>query len=269
MRVGVAGVLALALLLLSACTGLGNPDQTKACRALADQVPGISGVKEATFTVAIQSSLPHCAGVVVLDPSLTTAQRGQVVGSAYDVVRTRGLKEVEFSTEFTQGASTFTVTAGFPTADQATGVLGIADTAHADGAEIGWSLATGLVGSVHARLTSTTPAASLREATTLLQLPPPSGLREIDWYLNDTQVSAPTISADDANRLGTIAAWFDKSPTVSSYSLKDDEGVRTWALVTTSEVPEVVRDFATVAGSGATVKVTAAVAGKAPYLTLP
>src|SRR5674536_180941 len=73
------------LALLSACTGIGDASQTKACRALADQVPGISGVKEATFTDAVVNSLPRCSGVVVLDPGLSTAQRGQAVGSAYDL----------------------------------------------------------------------------------------------------------------------------------------------------------------------------------------
>jgi hypothetical protein len=257
------------VLMLSGCTGLGNPDQTKACRALADQVPGISGVTAATFTDAIATSLPSCSGVVTLDPSLTTAQRGQVVGSVYDVVRTRGVKEVEFSTAFTAGASTFTVSSGFPTADQATGVLVLADKAHADTAEISWSLATGLVAGVHARLSSTTPAASLREGTALLALSPPTGIREVDWYLNGTQIVSPTITAEEAARFGAVAAWFEKTPAVTWYSLTDESGGLTWALVTTSQVPNVVRDFATVAGAGDTVKVTAAVAGGAPYLTLP
>ena len=266
MRFRIAGVLAL-VLMVSACTGLGNPDQTKACRALADQVPGISGVKDATFTDAIANSLPRCSGVVTLDPSLTTAQRGQVVGSVYDVVRSRGVKEVEFSTQFTQGASTLTVTGGFPTADAATGVLGIADKAHADAVEIDWSLASGLVAGVHARLTSTPPAASLREATALLQLTPPTGIREVDWYLNDTQIVSPTITADDTTRFGAIASWFEKNPGVVSYSLTSESGVQTWSLVTTSEVPDVVRTFAVVVGTSA--KVTAGLAGKAPYITLP
>lgn len=268
MRLGIAGVLAL-VLTLSACTGQGNPDQTKACRALADQVPGISGVKEATFTDSIVSSLPRCAGVVVLDLGLTTDQRGQVVGSSYDVVRTRGVKEVEFSTQFSWGAASLSVNSGFPTADEATGVLAVAETAHADAAEITWSLANGLVATEHARLTSTSPAASLREATALLAVAPPRGLHEIDWYLNDSQVVAPTITADDATRLAIVASWFDKNPAVTSYSLKDDSGVRTWALTTTSEVPDVVRDFASVAGSSTTVKVTGSLAGKVPYITLP
>jgi hypothetical protein len=261
--------MALMLVLLSACTGLGNPDQTKACRALADQVPGISGVKDAAFTDSIVSSLPQCAGVVALDPGLTTQQRGQVVGSVYDLVRTRGVKEVEFSTQFSWGAASLSVNSGFPTADQATGVLAIADTAHADSSEITWSLATGLVATEHVRLASTTPAASLREATALLVVAPPTGVHEIDWYLNDTQVVAPTITADDATRLGTVASWFDKNPAVTSYSLKDDSGVRTWALTTSSEVPDVVRDFASVVGAGSGVKVTGSLAGKAPYVTVP
>jgi len=268
-RVRPAGVMALMLVLLSACTGLGNPDQTKACRALADQVPGISGVKDATFTDSIVSSLPRCAGVVALDPGLTTQQRGQVVGSVYDLVRSRGVKEVEFSTQFSWGKASLSVNSGFPTADQATGVLAIADTAHADSAEITWSLATGLVASEHARLTSASPAASLREATALLVVAPPTGVHEIDWYLNDTQVVAPTITADDATRLGTVASWFDKNPAVTSYSLKDDSGVRTWALTTSSEVRDVVRDFASVVGAGSGVKVTAGLAGKPPYITIP
>ena len=265
----MAGLVALILVLLSGCQGLGNPDQTKACRALADQAPGITGVKEATFTDAIVSSLPHCSGVVVLDPGLTTAQRGQVVGSVYDVVRDRGVKEVEFSTKFSLGTSTLTVAGGFPTADQATGVLGIADKAHADAAEITWSLASGLVASVHARLTSTTPAASLREGTALLQLTPPTGVSEVDWYLNDTQIVAPTITSDEAAGLEAAASWFVANSAVTAYSFKDESGVRTWALVTTSEVPDVVRSFATVVGSGTSVKVTASLGGKTPYITLP
>ena len=265
----MAGLVALFLGLLSGCQGLGNPDQTKACRALADQVPGISGVKEATFTDAIVNSLPHCSGVVVLDPSLTTAQRGQVVGSAYDVVRGRGLKEVEFSTQFSLGTSSLLVSSGFPTADQVTGVLGIADKAHADAAEIAWSLASGLVAGVHAPLASTTPAGSLREGAGLLQLTPPTGVSEIDWYLNGTQIVAPTVTSDGATVLEAAASWFDKNPAVTAYSLKDESGVRTWTLVTTSEVPDMVREFATVVGAGASVKVTAGLAGKAPYLTLP
>jgi hypothetical protein len=269
MRIRAAGLVAL-LLVLSSCTGLGNSDQTKACLALADQVPGISGVKEASFTDSIVSSLPRCAGVVVLDPSLTAAQRGQIVGSVYNVVRARGVKEVEFTTQFTQGASTFAVTAGFPTDDQATGVLVIADKVLADTSEIGWSLATGLVAVVHARLTATSPAASLREGTGLLQLTPPTGISKIDWYLNEPQIVAPTIASDEATHLEAVASWFEKNPGVTSYTLTVDEGVQTWTLTTTTETPDAVRAFAAIpAGSGVTVKVSASLAGKAPYITLP
>jgi hypothetical protein len=261
---------ALVLVLLSGCTGLGNPDQTKACRALADQVPGISGVKEATFTDSIVSSLPRCAGVVALDPGLTTAQRGQAVGSVYDVVRTRGVKEVEFSTQFSLGTSTFTVAGGFPTADQATGVLGIADKARADDTEIIWSLASGLVATVHARLTSSSPSASLTEGVALLQLAPPAGIREVDWYLNDSQIVAPTVAADEAVHLSAIASWFEKNPGVVSYTVKMTEGVQTWTLTTATEIPDAVRALAAVpAGSGVTVKVSGSLAGKPPYLTVP
>ncbi len=262
----MAGVMALALL-LSGCTGLGNPDQTKACRALAVQVPGITGVKEATFTDAVVSSLPLCSGVVALDSALTTAQRGQVVGSVYDVVRDRGVKEVEFATSFSLGTSTFMVSSGFPTAAQATSILRIADTTHATSAGIDWSLASGLVASVHAPLTSTTPAASLREGAALLRLAPPTGVSAIDWYLNDAQIVSPTISTDQAARFEAVASWFDKTPAVASYSYADESGAPAWALVTTSEVPDVVRGFATVVGPSATV--TAAVQGRSPYITLP
>jgi len=265
----MAGLVALILVLLSGCQGLGNPDQTKACRALADQVPGIAGVKDAAFTDAIVSSLPRCSGVVALDPGLSTTQRGQAVGSVYDVVRARGVKEVEFSTQFSLGTSTLLVSAGFPTADQVTSILGIADAAHADPVEISWSQASGLVASVHAHLTSTAPAASLREGTALLQLTPPAGIREIDWYLNDTQIVAPTITSDEVTSLDAVASWFDTNSAVTSYSFKDESAVQTWALITTSEVPDVVRSFAAVAGSGASAKVSASIAGKAPYITLP
>jgi hypothetical protein len=264
----MAGLVALILVLLSACNGLGNPDQTKACRALADQVPGISGVKEATFTDAVVNSLPRCAGVVVLDPGLTTSQRGQAVGSMYDVVRTRGVKEVEFNTQFSLGTSTLTVSSGFPTAEQTTSILGIADTAHAYPVELAYS-STGLLATLHARVTSTSPAASLREGTALLRHAPPAGIREIDWYLNETQIIAPNVTSDEAAHLEAIASWFEKNPPVSSYSLKVDAGTRTWALTTTEEVPDVVRDFATVAGLGTTVKVSGSLAGKAPYVTIP
>jgi hypothetical protein len=264
----MAGLMAL-VLLLSSCTGLGNADQTKACRALADQVPGISGVKDATFTDAIQNSLPRCAGVVVLDPSLTTAQRAQVVGSVYDVVRTRGVKEVEFNTQFSLGTATLMVASGFPTADQVTSILGIADTAHADPVEISWWTA-GLLATMHARLSSTSPAASLREGAALLRIAPPSGLREIDWYLNDRQIIAPTITSDEAAHLEAVASWLEKNPGVTAYYLKVDAGVQNWMLITETEMPDAVRAFAAIpAGAGATVKVSASLAGKQPYITLP
>lgn len=268
MRIRAAGVLAL-LLVLSACSGIGNPDQTKTCRALADQVPSMSGVKDATFTDAISNSLPLCSGVVTLDPALTAGQRGQAVGSVYDLVRTRGVKEVEFSTRFSLGTSTLVVSAGFPTAGQVTRVLTIADTTHADPVEISWSTA-GLLATMHAKLTGTSPAASLREATALFQLPVPSGLREIDWYLNDSQIVAPTIASDEAAHLEAIASWFEKNPGVVSYTLTMTEGVQTWELTTATETPDAVREFVAVpAGSGVTVKVSGSLAGKAPYLTVP
>ena len=268
-RIRVAGLVAILLALLSACTGLGNPDQTKTCRALADQVPGISGVTDASFTDAIANSLPRCSGVVVLDPSLTTAQRGQAVGSVYDLVRTRGVKEVEFSTQFSLGSSTLLVSAGFPTADQVLSILGIADAAHADPVEISWSTA-GLLATMHARLSSTSPADSLREGTALLRLMPPSGLREIDWYLNDTEIIAPTIASDEAAHLAGIASWFEKNPGVVSYTLKVSSDVQTWTLTTETETPDAVRGFVAIpAGSGVTVKVSASLAGKAPYVTIP
>ena len=180
MRIRVAGVVALMLVLLSACTGLGNPDQTKACRALADQVPGMTGVKDASFTDAIVNSLPRCSGVVVLDPGLSTAQRGQVVGAVYDVVRSRGIKAVEFSTRFSLGASTLMVSSGYPTTAEATSILDIADKAHADPVELTFSSLGGLLATLHARVSITSPAVSLREGIALLSLAPPTGIREID-----------------------------------------------------------------------------------------
>jgi len=268
-RVGLAALVALLLALLSACTGIGDASQTKACRALADQVPGISGVKEATFTDAIVNSRPRCSGVVVLDPGLSTAQRGQAVGSAYDIVRTRGVKEVEFNTQFSLGTSTLQVSSGFPTAEEVTGVLEVADQARASGIDIAWSL-QGLWTTLHASVSSTTPAASLREAIAVLRLAPPTGIREIDWYLNDTQIISPNISSDEATHLEAIASWFEKNPGVSSYALTVDVGVQTWTLITTTETPDAVRGFAAIpTGSGVTVKVSASLAGKAPYISIP
>jgi len=263
-------VLPVLLLMLSACTGLGNPAQTKACRALADQVPGISGVKEATFTDAVVNSLPRCAGVVVLDPGLSTAQRGQVVGSVYDVVRARGIKEVEFNTQFSLGTSTLMVSSGFPTAEQATSILGIADTSRADPVELAFSSYGGLLATLHARVSSTSPAVSLREGVALLRLAPPTGIREIDWYLNDKQIISPNITSDEATHLEAVASWFEKNPGVSSYALTVGLGVQTWTLITTTETPDAVRDFAAIpTGSGVTVKVSASLAGKAPYISIP
>jgi len=232
-------------------------------------VPGISGVKEASFTDAIVNSLPRCSGVVVLDPGLSTAQRGQAVGSAYDIVRTRGVKEVEFNTQFALGTSTLMVSSGFPTAEEVTGVLEVADQARASGIDIAWSL-QGLWTTLHASVSSTTPAASLREAIAVLRLAPPTGIREIDWYLNDTQIISPNITSDEATHLEAIASWFEKNPGVSSYALAVYVGVQTWTLITTTETPDAVRDFAAIpAGSGVTVKVSASLAGKAPYISIP
>jgi hypothetical protein len=250
-RLRVAGLVALMLVLLSACTGLGNPDQTKACRALADQVPGISGVKDATFTDAVMNSLPRCSGVVVLDPGLSTAQRGQAVGSAYDIVRTRGVKEVEFNTQFSLGAATLLVSSGYPTT-----------------VELAFSSLGGLLATLHARVSSTSPAVSLREGIALLSLAPPAGIREIDWYLNDKQIISPNITSDEATHLEAIASWFEKNPAVTSYSLTSDAGIQTWALITSLEVPDVVGTFPT-AGSGTTVRLSASLAGKGPYITIP
>jgi hypothetical protein len=267
-RLRVAGLVALMLVLLSACTGLGNPDQTKACRALADQVPGISGVKDATFTDAVMNSLPRCSGVVVLDPGLSTAQRGQAVGSAYDIVRTRGVKEVEFNTQFSLGAATLLVSSGYPTTVQATSILDIADKARADPVELAFSSLGGLLATLHARVSSTSPAVSLREGIALLSLAPPAGIREIDWYLNDKQIISPNITSDEATHLEAIASWFEKNPAVTSYSLTSDAGIQTWALITSLEVPDVVGTFPT-AGSGTTVRLSASLAGKGPYITIP
>ena len=269
MRVGPTALVALLLVLLSACTGIGDASQTKACRALADQVPGISGVKEASFTDAIVNSLPRCSGVVVLDPGLSTAQRGQAVGSAYDIVRTRGVKEVEFNTQFALGTSTLVVSSGFPTAEEVTGVLEVADQARASGIDIAWSL-QGLWTTLHASVSSTTPAVSLREAIAVLRLAPPTGIREIDWYLNDKQIISPNITSDEATHLEAITSWFEKNPGVSSYALTVDVGVQTWTLITTTETPDAVRGFAAMpTGSGVTVKVSASLAGKAPYISIP
>jgi len=255
--------------LLSACTGIGDASQTKACRALADQVPGISGVKEASFTDAIVNSLPRCSGVVVLDPGLSTAQRGQAVGSAYDIVRTRGVKEVEFNTQFALGTSTLVVSSGFPTAEEVTGVLEVADQARASGIDIAWSL-QGLWTTLHATVSSTTPAVSLREGVALLRLATPTGIREIDWYLNDKQIISPNITSDEATHLEAVASWFEKNPGVPSYALTVDVGVQTWTLITTTETPDAVRGFAAMpTGSGVTVKVSASLAGKAPYISIP
>jgi hypothetical protein len=256
------------LVLLSACTGLGNPDQTKACRALADQVPGMVGVNDAGFTDAIVNSLPRCSGVVVLDPGLSTAQRGQVVGSVYDVVRSRGIKAVEFSTTFSLGASTLLVSSGYPTTAQATSILEIADKAHADPVELAFSSLGGLLATLHARVSSTSPAVSLREGIALLSIAPPTGIREIDWNLNDNQITAPNIAVDEATHLEAIASWFEKNPAVTSYSLTSVAGTQKWALITSVEVPDVVRSFPA-AVSGTTVRLSASLAGKAPYITIP
>jgi hypothetical protein len=226
-------------------------------------------VRDASFTDAIVDSLPRCAGVVVLDPTLTSAQLAQVVGSVYDVVRTRSVKEVEFNTQFSVGTATLMVASGFPTADQVASILGIADTAHADPVEISWWTA-GLLAAMHARLSSTSPATSLREAIVLIRIAPPSGLRELDWYLNDSQIIAPTITSDEAAHLEAVASWLEKNPGVTAYTLKVDAGVQSWALTTETEVPDAVRAFAAIpAGAGMVVKVSANLAGKQPYITMP
>ena len=269
MRVGLAALVALLLVLLSACTGIGDASQTKACRALADQVPCISGVKEATFTDAIVNSRPRCSGVVVLDPGLSTAQRGQVVGSVYDIVRTRGVKEVEFNTQFALGTSTLMVSSGFPTAELATSILGIADKAHADRVELAFSSLGGLLATLQARVSSTSPAGSLREAIAVLRLAPPSGFRTLTWRLNESRIILANISSDEAAQLEAIAVWFERNPAVTSYSLTSESGVQTWALITSQEVPDVVRTFQdAVTVPGTTVKVSASIAGKVPYVTL-
>lgn len=267
MRVRLAVLPVLLLMLLSACTGLGNPDETKACRALADQAPSISGVTQATFTLAISTGIARCSGDVSLDPGLTTAQRGQVVGSMYDIVRDRGLKAVQFNTAFALGSATLQVSSGFPTAAQATGILDVADQAHADRVELATS-PEGLEATLHARLSSTSPAGSLREGIALLRLAPPSGLRALTWHLNDSQIVSTNLTADQAAQLEAIAVWFERNPAVTSYSLTSDSGVQTWALITSQEVPDVVRTFPA-GGAGTTVKVSASLAGKAPYVTIP
>ena len=251
---------------LSGCTGIGDPAQTKACRALADQVPHLTGVSQATYTLAYDGGIPVCTGDVTLGPSLTTTQRGQVVGEAYDVVRGTGLNAVRFSTTFTTGPETLHVTSGFPTGDQATKLLDLAEGARSQDAEIATS-PSGLWATVHAPLTSTAPAQSLREGIALLRLAPPTGFAGLDWRLDDTRIVAATINSDEATHLDALASWFESNPVVVSYSLTVDAGVQSWSLVTTSEVPDRVREFAAQAGGSATV--SASLAGKTPYITLP
>ncbi|HEY5630167.1 MAG TPA: hypothetical protein VIR16_11705 [Candidatus Limnocylindrales bacterium] len=265
MKIGLAGLVAL-VLVLSGC-GIGDPTQTKACRALADQVPGITGVTEATFTDVMAGGLPRCTGDVTLAQGLSDAERGRVVGAVYDVIRTRGVKEVEFTTRFALGGGTLTVASGLPTAEQATQVLEIASSAHADPVEIAYSKPT-LLATFHAPLATTSPAASLREGLALVRMPPPAGYSELDWYLGD-RIVAPTLATDEASRLEGLAAWFDRNPLVTSYTLKIRAGIQTWTLQTSQEAPDVVRDFAATAGAGAPVKVSASLPGKPPYLTLP
>jgi len=161
------------------------------------------------------------------------------------------------------------VSSGFPTAEEVTGVLEVADQARASGIDIAWSL-QGLWTTLHASVSSTTPAVSLREAIAVLRLAPPTGIREIDWYLNDTQIISPNITSDEATHLEAVASWFEKNPGVSSYALTVGLGVQTWTLITTTETPDAVRDFAAIpTGSGVTVKVSASLAGKAPYISIP
>ncbi|MHB1009154.1 MAG: hypothetical protein ACYC1E_07970 [Propionibacteriaceae bacterium] len=267
MKIGMAGLVAL-MLVLSGCSGIGNPGQTKACRALADQVPRIAGVTGATFTDAMVGGLPRCTGDVALTQGLSTTERGRVVGAVYDVIRTRGVKEVEFATSFALGGSTLSVASGFPTAEQATRVVEIADSSHAGPVEIAYSRGS-LLATLHAPLSSTTPAASLREGIALLRTQPPAGFVELDWYLGQNVIVAPTLTAGDASLLDALASWFQTNPAVTSYTLRIQAGVQTWTLVTSEEVPDIVRDFGTAAGAGATVKVSASLPGKPPYLTFP
>ncbi len=273
----MAGLVAL-LLALSGCSGIGDPTQTKACRALADQAPGIPGVAAATFTDAIAGGLPICTGDVTLTEGLSTAERGRVVGATYDVIRARAVKEVEFSTRFTLSPGTLTVASGIPTAEQATRVLEIAGSAHADSVEIAYS-SPDLLATLHAPLSSTKPGGSLREGVALLRTQPPSGFAELDWYLGDDVLVAPTLTPDQTARLDALASWFDEHAVVTSYRLKIQAGVQAWTLVTSQEAPGVVRDFGAAArsgaagsgttGSGTTVTVSAALRDKPPYLTLP
>jgi hypothetical protein len=256
------------LLVLTGCTGIGDPAQTKACRALADQVPSIPGVTAATFTDEMVTGLPRCTGEVSLAAGLATGEHGRVVGAVYDVVRGRGVKEVEFTTRFALGTGTLTVASGFPTAEQATRVLEIADSSHADPVEIVYSKPQ-LLASLHAPLSNAAPAASLRQGLALLRTQPPGGFGELDWYLGGDVLVAPTLTADQAVVLEGLARWFDAHPVVTSYSLRIQAGVQTWRLVTAQEVPDVVRDFATAAASGSEVLVSGSLAGKPPYLTLP
>lgn len=263
----MAGLVAV-VLVLSGCSGIGNPEQTRACRALADQVPGIAGVTRATFTDAMVGGLPRCSGDVVVTQGLSTTERGRVVGAVYDVIRTRAVKEVDFSTSFALGGGTLTVASGFPTSEQATRVMEIADASHADPVEIAYARGS-LLATLHAPLSSTAPAASLREGVALLRTQPPAGFVELDWYVGQDVIVAPTLGVDDASRLDLLASWFPKNPAVTSYTLRIQAGVQTWTLVTSQEVPDVVRGFGAAARAGTTVKVSASLPGKPPYLTLP
>ncbi|HSN12053.1 MAG TPA: hypothetical protein VLS51_08100, partial [Propionibacteriaceae bacterium] len=143
-----------------------------------------------------------------------------------------------------------------------------ASSAHANPVEIAYSRPQ-LIGILHAPLSATSPAASLREGLALVRTQPPAGLGELDWYLGDSTIVAPTLTGDEASRLERLASWFERNPVVTSYTLTVQAGVQTWTLVTSQEVPDVVRDFGATAGAGTTVKVSASAVGKPPYLTLP
>ncbi|MBI4899600.1 MAG: hypothetical protein HY829_03880, partial [Actinobacteria bacterium] len=226
------------------------------------------GVTAATFTDEIVTGLPRCTGDVTLAAGLSTSEHGRVVGAVYDVLRGRGVKEVEFTTRFALGTGTLSVTSGFPTAEQAARVLEIAGSSQADPVEIAYSKPE-LLATLHAPLSTATPGASLRQGLTLLRTRPPAGFSELDWYLGDDVLVAPTLTADQVALLDRLTSWFDAHPVVTSYSLRIQAGVQTWRLVTAQEVPDVVRDFGTAAGSGSKVLVSGSLAGKPPYLTLP
>jgi hypothetical protein len=257
--------------MLVACSISGDAEMNRVCRAMADHARTLAGVKRSSFTVVVHAHIASCSGVVDVQQDLASADVAGVVEGTYDSVRAAGVDTERVTTRFMTGSTTLvTVSSGFPKAREAKALLDLAASAQAVYLYLDGGSSDPVFGQIGVQLSSRAPAEALNQALGFVRTPLPQGVTGLGWGFNDSQIFIDRADAPEVAALDNVASWFARHPRVSAFTLSAQPHRDAWTLTTLVEAPDLVREFAAVAGAaGRQVFVKAQLTDENPYLSLP